>query len=143
MKFFPADKSDLNWISEKLKEEELCYDDLASPGVTLWKVKGEQPVGFFGLEYCGEDALLRSVVVLSTERSKGLGSIFVNEAIRIAEKDKIRNLYLLTFSAEKFFTRFGFEKIERNSVPEAVGKTHEFATFCPDTAVCMMKKITI
>jgi len=141
MEFFRVTSDDLEWITKVLKEENLCHEDLSSPGVSIWKAANEIPVGIFGLENHGEHAILRSVVVFSSERNLGYGSSLVNGAIEKAGSEGVKNLYLLTLTADRFFSRFGFEVIDRKSVPEVIASTHEFVSFCPDTAICMIKKI--
>jgi amino-acid N-acetyltransferase len=58
-----------------------------------------------GLEPCGQDALLRSLVVAPDERAHGLGTSLVEHAEQEARKRGLRALYLLTTTAEGFFSR--------------------------------------
>ena len=96
-------------------------------------------VGVAGLEICGNDAVLRSVAVHPDWRSSGVGRDLVRGAIEHAEARGLRALYLLTLTAERYFPRFGFERVERSSVPSAVADTVEFKSACPESATTMQK----
>jgi amino-acid N-acetyltransferase len=96
-------------------------------------------VGVAGLEVCCDDALLRSVAVLPEWRSRGVGRAVVTHAIAEAESRGIRALYLLTTTAEHYFPSFGFTKIARADVPEAVRATREFSVACPASAAVMCR----
>jgi amino-acid N-acetyltransferase len=95
--------------------------------------------GVAGFEVCGDDALLRSVAVRPERRSHGLGNDFVMRIMSDAEARGIHALYLLTLTAERYFTRFGFERVERREVPHEVAETVEFKSACPSTATAMKK----
>ena len=64
---------------------------------------------------------------------KTCGSAFVTNASRRG----IRRLYLLTTTPEKLFARWGFQRVERDAVPDAIRGTAEFTSLCPITAVVM------
>ena len=99
-------------------------------------------VGVAGLEVCCDDALLRSVAVAPEWRSRGVGRALVNRAIANAEASGLRALYLLTTTAEQYFPSFGFKKIERSQVPDAVRATREFTEACPASAAVMSRPIS-
>ena len=96
-------------------------------------------VGVAGLEICGENALLRSVAVRPEWRSRGVGNDLVSRVVSDAESRGLNALYLLTLTAERYFPRFGFERVERETVPAAVAETVEFTSACPSTAAVMMR----
>jgi amino-acid N-acetyltransferase len=95
--------------------------------------------GVAGLEVCCDNALLRSVAVRPEWRSHGLGSDLVTRIVSDAESRGIHALYLLTLTAERYFPRFGFERVEREEVPNDVAETVEFKSACPSTAAAMRK----
>jgi amino-acid N-acetyltransferase len=95
--------------------------------------------GVAGFEICGDNALLRSVAVRPERRSHGLGSDLVTRIVSDAEARGIHALYLLTLTAERYFPRFGFERVERREVPHEVAETVEFKSACPSTATAMKK----
>jgi len=105
--------------------------------------KGSKIVGTVGIEAAGNDALLRSLAVAESFRRQGLGSQLAASMEKYARDHKVKNLYLLTRTAESFFSAVGFEKSDRAAAPAGIRDTEEFRTLCPDTAVCMRKKLVI
>ena len=99
-------------------------------------------VGVGGLEVCCNDALLRSVAVEAEWRSHGVGRELVHKIVTSAESRGIRALYLLTQTAEHYFPRFGFERVERSSVPADVAETEEFKSVCCASAVTMKRSLS-
>jgi amino-acid N-acetyltransferase len=51
----------------------------------------------------------------------------------------VREGYLLTETAEGFFAKLGFQRIDRQAVPMAIQETEQFRTECSETAICMGK----
>lgn len=97
-------------------------------------------VGAAGIELHGGDALLRSVVVADTARGGGIGAALVEAALRAARAAGARRVYLLTTTADGWFPRHGFERIERSAVPAAVRESVEFTSACPASAVVMVRQ---
>ena len=93
-------------------------------------------VGTAGLELYGDTALLRSVAVVSTERGQGLGQALVRQALAHAASVGVRQVVLLTTTAD-FFLRFGFQPISRAEVPSAAQASVEFQEACPASATGM------
>jgi amino-acid N-acetyltransferase len=100
---------------------------------------GSKLIGTVGLEIEGHCALLRSLAVEELYRKKGLASQLLYKIEQHAKSCNVNTLYLLTMTAEAFFTKRGYEKIGRNTAPPSVQETEEFKGLCPDTAVCMVK----
>ena len=98
-------------------------------------------VGAVGLEHYGESALLRSAVVDPGLRNTGLGTSLIEDLLARASERGIRDLYLLTTTAEGWFPRFGFVRIDRDAVPEAVRTSVEFREACPASATVMRKNL--
>jgi len=96
-------------------------------------------VGAVGLEVYGDCALLRSAVVDAGRRGSGLGIDLVETVLRRAGTRGVREIYLLTTTAEQFFPRFGFARIPRDVVAAPVRASEEFRGACPDSAIAMRK----
>jgi amino-acid N-acetyltransferase len=96
-------------------------------------------LGAIGLEAYGDCALLRSAVVEAGRRGSGLGIDLVESLLRHAAKRGVREIYLLTTTAEHFFPRFGFVRIPRGDVAAAVRASQEFRGACPDSAIAMRR----
>jgi amino-acid N-acetyltransferase len=99
------------------------------------------PTGLVGLELHGSNALLRSLAVGDNSRRKGLGSTLVEHAEQYATSKNVRSIYLLTTTAEAFFKRLGYERIERSQAPPSIERTREFAGLCPASSAFMMKSL--
>ncbi|WP_245505342.1 arsenic resistance N-acetyltransferase ArsN2 [Rhizobium leguminosarum] len=92
-------------------------------------------VGYSGVEVCGGDMLLRSVVVLPKHRGEELGAMLVRETLAsISGKSAI---YLATTSAASFFEKLGFVTIDRTKVPADVLATQQLSSICPASATVM------
>lgn len=98
-------------------------------------------VGVAGLEVCCDNALLRSVAVRPEWRSHAVGRDLVRRIVSDAEDRGLHALYLLTTTAEHYFPRFGFERIERQDVAPEIAETEEFKSACPASAVAMKKTL--
>ncbi len=97
------------------------------------------PTGIVGLEMCGADALLRSLAIAEHARSHGVGSGLVRYAEKYAASKSVQSIYLLTTTAEAFFKRLGYERIDRSRAPPSIERTREFASLCPASAAFMLK----
>jgi N-acetylglutamate synthase-like GNAT family acetyltransferase len=98
-------------------------------------------IGAAGVEGSGPAALLRSVVVDASLHGRGIGRELVERATERAISSGVTTLYLLTTTAAPYFSRLGYQPIERAAVPSAIASTHEFTTACPSTATVMVKSI--
>jgi amino-acid N-acetyltransferase len=75
-------------------------------------------------------------------RGTGLGNRLTAAAIEDARRRALPALYLLTTTAERFFPRFGFERISRDDVPASVQASIEFREACPASALVMRKRLS-
>jgi len=78
---------------------------------------------------------MRAVVVSPQCQGQGIGRAVVEAAIELAHPRNIKRLYLLTETATDYFSRFGFERIDRQFVPESVRASEEFTVACPESAI--------
>jgi amino-acid N-acetyltransferase len=99
-------------------------------------------VGVVGLELYGANALLRSAAIDPAVRGSGVGRALVERALEHAREQGVRAIYLLTTTAERYFPRFGFDRITREDVPDAVQASVEFRGACPESATVMRKVVT-
>ena len=98
-------------------------------------------IGLVGVEMCGVDALLRSLVVSPEHRSAGLGQTLVAHAESHACEQGARAIYCLTTTAEAFFRRRGYVDADRDRAPAAVRGTREFSAICPVSSAFLVKKL--
>lgn len=97
----------------------------------------ETIIGCVGLEVHGRAGLLRSVAVAADQRSRGLGSSLTRAILEMARTRHLSSLSLLTTTAEGYFGRFGFERVERENLPASLRASAEFQGACPDSAIAM------
>jgi N-acetylglutamate synthase-like GNAT family acetyltransferase len=100
------------------------------------------PFALVGVEFCGEDALLRSLAVSPGRRTSGLGSALLERAEAHARARGAHSMYLLTTTAEEFFKRRGYVPAERTSAPAAIRATREFAEICPASSALLVKRLS-
>lgn len=136
----PARPADYEGVAGLLRAADLPTAGL-SPSLPVFLVAEEDGrlVGAIGLEVYGGFGLLRSAVVDPEHRGSGLGRILVTRLLQQAEALGIREVYLLTTTAERYFPRFGFEPVARESVASDVRVSEEFRGACPDSAVAMRR----
>jgi amino-acid N-acetyltransferase len=99
------------------------------------------PTALVGLEFFGNVALLRSLVVSQPARGVGSGSALVKHAESYARERGVHTIYLLTTTAETFFERRGFARADRESAPPAIRATREFSGICPASSTFMSRKL--
>jgi amino-acid N-acetyltransferase len=138
-----ASPMDEPWIRQLLTISGLPHEDITPEHLRHFRAISEkgQMIGVVGLEVFGRLALLRSLAVDPRFRKRGLGSQLTKQAEEYAASLKIERLYLLTLTAESFFLKQGYQKIERNSAPAEIQQTAEFKGLCPAGSVCMVRQI--
>jgi amino-acid N-acetyltransferase len=124
-----------------LRSAHLPTSDLTAAHMKQFFYSGSdaQPDGMIGLELCGTQVLLRSLVVAPALRSTGLGSALLRHAESHVRDLGMRSIYLLTTTAEPFFRRRGYELADRAEAPAAIRATREFADICPASSAFMVK----
>jgi len=103
---------------------------------------GGQLAGTVGLEVLGSFGLLRSLAVAPEFRGRNLGHGLWTRLRDEARGQGIRQLYLLTTTAEELFSAWGFGRVARDVVPDAVRATTEYSALCPSTAAVMTIDLT-
>jgi arsenate reductase len=98
-------------------------------------------VGIGGYELYGEDVLLRSIVVPEAHRSHRIGRNLVPLLLYRAFRAGARKAWVLTTTAEPFFTKLGFKVTERSKAPETILATREAKELCPSTAILLSRSI--
>lgn len=94
-------------------------------------------VGCAGSEAYQFVALIRSVAVAESHRSRGVGRRIVRQLLDRLSCRGIREFYLLTTTAQDYFAKRGFKPIDRDEIHPQLLASAEFQGACPDTAVCM------
>ena len=134
-----ARADDLGRVESTLRDSDLPLDglhDQFGDGYAIAEADGEL-IGVEVIEIHGSDGLLRSAAVVSTWRGKGVGDALTRNRIEWAKRRGLDSLYLLTTTAGDYFPRFGFERVDRDTAPDAVRRSREFSEACPSTALFM------
>lgn len=135
-----AEPADWEALARLLRDHRLPLDGLREHLATTVVARDEDAlVGSAALEVYDDGALLRSVAVVPGRQHSGLGETLVKASIDVARTRGIPALYLLTTTAERYFPRFGFERIDRADVPAGVQRSIEFTSACPSSAIVMRK----
>lgn len=123
-------------LHEALASANLPTEDLTDEGRTFYRFEVDgRTIGYGGLELYGEDALLRSVVVVPEARGKGIGRAVTEQVLARASDAGARNAYLLTTTAEAFFGHLGFARVDRTDAPGAILNTRQATTICSSAAL--------
>ncbi len=100
-----------------------------------------ETVGIIGLQRFNQVALLRSLVVSQSGRKLGLGRRLVSAVEANACCAGVKDLWLLTIDAERYFESQGYRMMSRDSAPDSIRNTEEFSGLCPDGAYLMRKTL--
>lgn len=109
-------------------------------GFTL-ALDGEKIVGSAGMELLGNLGLLRSVAVAETHRNHQLGQQLFTAALNHARLHKVREVYLITNTAERYFEKNGFQVVARSEAPAEIAQTEQFSALCPSSSVVMRMEL--
>jgi len=84
----------------------------------VWRTNEEDTLqGCCALQFCWEDlAEIRSLAVHPEHLGQGVGAGLMREALNEAKAFNVREVFTLTYEPD-FFSRFGFNKIDRSELP--------------------------
>lgn len=133
--------NDLPAAIDLLRNANLPTEDLTIKHLALAAEGGAGVLGVIGVEEFGAFALLRSLVVLPAARGEGVGRALVEALESSARRRGIGELWLLTIDADPFFSNLGFGIRRRDDAPEAIRRSREFSSLCPENAVLMSKQL--
>lgn len=142
MQYRFASTVDLPIINRRLAEAHLPHSDL-DPHLRhfIVAIEGEAIVGAIGLEVYERIGLLRSLVVATDARKRGIGGDLVERLCEHAIAQGLSDLYLLTVDARGYFSKRGFRPIERSLAPPTIRTTRQFNELCPSSAVLMYRSL--
>lgn len=129
-----------NAIISLLQAEGLPIEDLpvSLPNFYMALDNGHV-VGAIGLEIYEHYGLLRSLVVKREYRKMKIAAELVKEVERLAKHLKLAEVYLLTETAQEYFSKNGYSSINRTDAPAALQQSSEFSHACPSSAIAMKK----
>jgi N-acetylglutamate synthase-like GNAT family acetyltransferase len=132
-----------NAVERLLEVADLQVSDLRDSNRTqLFCLRDDASlIGVVGIEAYETDGLLRSLVINENHRKSGYGKMLVEKAEAWAFEKGIKSLYLLTTTADRFFSGLGYMVAPRTLAPVSIAKTEQFAGLCPASAVFMHKDL--
>ena len=132
------DASHLLAIEALLKNCDLPFEDCEEHlNNFIGMISDDRLIAIGALQLDGPIALLRSIVVDPEYRSAGLASDMTRHLLNTAKGKGVKEFYLLTETAEQYFTRFGFRAVDRDSLPKSIQETRQFNSLCPASAQAM------
>ena len=130
-------------VTTLLRDSQLPTDGVAEWLDQFWVAEHQgRVVGMAGMERYGDSGLLRSVAVTHEWRGTGIGRTLVDRVLTEGRAAGVREVYLLTTTAEHYFPRLGFGCVDRETVPAALQASAEFKGACPASAVVMRRTAT-
>jgi amino-acid N-acetyltransferase len=142
MNIVPASQNSFTAAIRLLQTCGLPTEDI-TPGTQLFVAEEDNEViATVAVEYDYSNALLRSLCVDKHYRKKGIGEDLVSFIEDYVARQGVQNIYILTTTAENFFTKRGYQKDKRTEVPFFIQNTSEFSSLCSSSAVLMKKSIS-
>jgi amino-acid N-acetyltransferase len=142
MQITKATAQSRNKITDLLQSQQLPSADLPSVLTNFYTVVDNgNVVGLIGMERYNSYGLLRSMVVHPDYRNKQIASTLVKMLEEEATSSGITAMYLLTETADKYFSNRGYITITRDEVPDDVKGSSEFSQTCPVSAIVMRKEL--
>src|SRR5579864_2470865 len=126
----PMRDGDYESVLALLHESHLPLDGLDKTARIVVAKDDGRIVGTAAVEMYPDGALLRSVAVAPGAQGRGLGRKLTEAALRVAREARVPAVFLLTATAEQYFPKFGFARVERGDVPASVQASVEFTTAC-------------
>ena len=121
-----------------LPSDDILPEDL--PNFVLAR-DGESEFGVGGLQVLGSSGLVRSIGVLPSHRSRGLGARLLADVEDKARGQGVKQLFLLTHDAQSFFLAHGYTESSRSSAPPEVQGCSQFGSSCCRAATLMCKRV--
>lgn len=130
-------------IEAMLKMAELGTEDLTPKMLADFLVARQDGVlvGVVGLERHAKSGLIRSLVVDKSLRGTGLGKRLLFAMEVRARGRGIKQLYLLTTTAEEFFLAQDYRPLDRLDAPFGIRHTRQFSELCPESSTFMTKTV--
>lgn len=136
-------RGEVNKLRQFLRDADLTVSGLDVAGLeasgleagrlALWVTRDEVGaiIGSAGYELSGDarQALIRSVAVVPSSRSSGLGSRLARFALWQAADDGAESAWLFSRRSGPFWQRLGFAPASRDELAESLADTHQVQQF--------------
>jgi amino-acid N-acetyltransferase len=130
-------------VIDLLIRNNLPVTDITTNTKLFTLIENNEIIGSIGIEIINSHALLRSLSVDEKHRNKGAAILLVNFLEDVGKQEGIESIYLLTTTAEHFFSNRDYKIVARKLVPESIRQTSEFKSVCPASATIMKKDLIL
>jgi len=129
--------SDLSAMDTLLSENGLTTSGVRENLSNFLVADCEGVIGVIGIEFAGHGVMLRSMAISQEVRKCGIGTALVNRSLEIARQAGSKKVYILTNTAEKFASRWGFYQIQRSEISADLMQSSALNNSCPASSICM------
>ncbi|WP_413354828.1 GNAT family N-acetyltransferase [Microbacterium sp. 1P06AB] len=133
MELIRCTAADAGEIEAFLREVDLTVTGLDAPTVRLWVERDASGriVASTGYELSGDGrhALIRSVAVAASSRTRGRGTEMAGFALEHAAAEGATTAWLFSRRSGAFWQSLGFTPAERSELARALAETHQVRTF--------------
>lgn len=135
--------NDLPAVKKLLKDLHLPIEGVQDQfkNYIILENQSKELIGVAGLEIYNQFGLLRSVAVHQKFQNKNFGTDMVKKVEEFGKSKNLKEIYLLTETAEKFFSKHGYTIVQRDLVPKVIQASYEYSTACKVSAIVMKKCI--
>jgi N-acetylglutamate synthase-like GNAT family acetyltransferase len=125
--------ADIESLTAFLSDVDLTVSGLDAPSVRLWLQRdahgGLVASAGYELSRDGRHALIRSVAVRPSHRSRGRGSTLARFALDRAADEGATTAWLFSRRSGEFWQALGFAPAKRDALAEALADTHQVRLF--------------
>lgn len=133
MELIRCTAADAGEVEAFLREVDLTVTGLDAPSVRLWIERDESAriVSSTGYELSGDGrhALIRSVAVAASSRTRGRGTLLARFALDRAAEEGATTAWLFSRRSGAFWQSLGFAAADRDELARALADTHQVRTF--------------
>ena len=138
----PSLDRDAPIINQILAEVNLHPIDFKEENVIIFKaLKSKHIAGIVGLEIYHDIGLLRSLAVRPVYRGQKIGKSLIDHLTHHAIRGGLKEIWLLTETAEDYFAKQGFKTVDRTLVSPLIKTCRQYRVLCPDSAIVMLKNL--
>lgn len=133
MELIRCTAADAGEVEAFLREVDLTVTGLDAPSIRLWTDRDESGriVGSTGYELSGDGrhALIRSVAVVSSSRTRGRGTALAKFALDRATDEGATTAWLFSRRSGGFWQSLGFVGADRSELARVLAETHQVRAF--------------
>ena len=141
-----ASGNDVEAITQLLNENGGAASNIASDKlehVYLAFTKKNEFAGVGAMEVFGNTGFLHTLVVKEAFRGQGFGYLLIKTLDHAAKTDNIDEIYVLSDNLADYFKRYGYEIVDKASVPTALSSSTLYQQVNSDAANAMRLQVAV